>query len=470
MQSMQPMQDHQVNPDTTVIILAAGQGTRMRSRQPKVLHPLGGRPLLAHVIDTARALEPARIVVVHGHGGEAVRAALADAPVTWVEQGEQLGTGHAVAQALPAAQGAERILVLYGDVPLVGADSLRALLTALDGHDLAVQSMRLSDPSGYGRILRDDTGRPVGIVEQKDASAAQQAIDEVNTGFLAARGERLATWLQRVDRDNAQGEYYLTDCLALAVAEGAAVTAVVADDPEQFMGVNDRVQLARLERVHQRRLAEALMRSGVTVMDPARLDIRGRVQAGRDVVLDVNVVLEGEVILEEGVRVGPHCCLRDCHVEADAVIQAHSHLEGARVGPGACIGPFARLRPGAHLAAGVHVGNFVEVKKSRVGEGSKINHLSYVGDARVGRGVNIGAGTITCNYDGAAKHLTVIGDGAFIGSNTALVAPVTVGEEATIGAGSVIHRDAPAGRLTLTRAEQHTREDWQRPKKPDPAP
>ncbi|MFP4245136.1 MAG: bifunctional UDP-N-acetylglucosamine diphosphorylase/glucosamine-1-phosphate N-acetyltransferase GlmU [Ectothiorhodospira sp.] len=467
---MEPMQDTQVNRPTTVIILAAGQGTRMRSRHPKVLHPLGGRPLLAHVIDTARALAPDRILVVHGHGGGAVRSALADAPVTWVEQREQLGTGHAVAQALPEAGPQDRILVLYGDVPLVGVEALKALLDALEGHDLAIQSMRLADPAGYGRILRDTAGRPLGIVEQKDATAAQRAIDEVNTGFLAARGERLAPWLRQVDRNNAQGEYYLTDCLALAVSEGAAVTAVMTGDPEQFMGVNDRVQLARLERIHQRRRAEALMRAGVTVLDPARLDIRGHVEAARDVVLDVNVVLEGEVTLEEGVRVGPHCCLRDCHIGADAVIQAHSVLEGARVGPGARIGPFARLRPGAVLEAEVHVGNFVEVKQSRVGEGSKINHLSYVGDARVGRGVNIGAGTITCNYDGAAKHRTVIGDRAFIGSNTALVAPVTVGEDATIGAGSVIRHDAPAGRLTLSRAGQQTREDWQRPvKKTGPA-
>ncbi|MFP4160845.1 MAG: bifunctional UDP-N-acetylglucosamine diphosphorylase/glucosamine-1-phosphate N-acetyltransferase GlmU [Ectothiorhodospira sp.] len=467
---MEPMQDTQVNRPTTVIILAAGQGTRMRSRHPKVLHPLGGRPLLAHVIDTARALAPDRILVVHGHGGGAVRSALADAPVTWVEQREQLGTGHAVAQALPEAGPQDRILVLYGDVPLVGVEALKALLDALEGHDLAIQSMRLADPAGYGRILRDTAGRPLGIVEQKDATAPQRAIDEVNTGFLAARGERLAPWLRQVDRNNAQGEYYLTDCLALAVSEGAAVTAVMTGDPEQFMGVNDRVQLARLERIHQRRRAEDLMRAGVTVLDPARLDIRGHVEAARDVVLDVNVVLEGEVTLEEGVRVGPHCCLRDCHIGADAVIQAHSVLEGARVGPGARIGPFARLRPGAVLEAEVHVGNFVEVKQSRVGEGSKINHLSYVGDARVGRGVNIGAGTITCNYDGAEKHLTVIDDRAFIGSNTALVAPVTVGEDATIGAGSVIRHDAPAGRLTLSRAGQQTREDWQRPvKKTGPA-
>ncbi|ANB01930.1 bifunctional UDP-N-acetylglucosamine diphosphorylase/glucosamine-1-phosphate N-acetyltransferase GlmU [Ectothiorhodospira sp. BSL-9] len=450
---------------TTVIILAAGQGTRMRSALPKVLHPLAGQPLLAHVIHTAQALMPERVVVVYGHGGDQVRQALADAPVTWVEQTEQLGTGHAVAQALPEAGQDDRVLVLYGDVPLVAQDSLARLLQALDDHELAVQTMMLEDPTGYGRILRDAMGQPVRIVEQKDATADELAIREVNTGFMAAHRRQLEDWLGRVDRNNAQGEYYLTDCISLAAGDGARVAAVVADDPEQFQGVNDRVQLAALERAYQRGQAETLMRAGVSVRDPARLDIRGAVIAGQDVTLDVNVILEGNVTLGQGVSVGAHCVLRNVVVGPGTIIQPHCILEDANIGADARIGPFARIRPGTELAAGVHVGNFVEIKKSRVGEGSKVNHLSYVGDSQVGCGVNVGAGTITCNYDGANKHLTVIGDGAFIGSNTALVAPVTVGEGATIGAGSTINADAPAGQLTLTRAPLETRSDWQRPTK-----
>ncbi|MCG5514688.1 bifunctional UDP-N-acetylglucosamine diphosphorylase/glucosamine-1-phosphate N-acetyltransferase GlmU [Ectothiorhodospira sp. 9100] len=450
---------------TTVIILAAGQGTRMRSALPKVLHPLAGQPLLAHVIHTAQGLMPERIVVVYGHGGDQVRQAMADAPVTWVEQVEQLGTGHAVAQALPEAGQDDRVLVLYGDVPLVAQDSLARLLQGLDDHELAVQTMMLEDPTGYGRILRDAKGQPARIVEQKDATADELAIREVNTGFMAAHRQRLEDWLGRVDRNNAQGEYYLTDCISLAAGDGARVAAVVADDPEQFQGVNDRLQLATLERAYQRRQAEILMRAGVSVRDPARLDVRGTVTAGQDVVLDVNVILEGQVTLAECVQVGAHCVLRNVMVGPGTVIQPHCILEDATIGPDARIGPFARIRPGTDLAAGVHVGNFVEIKKSQVGEGSKVNHLSYVGDSQIGRGVNVGAGTITCNYDGANKHLTVIGDGAFIGSNTALVAPVTVGEGATIGAGSTINADAPAGQLTLTRAPLETRADWQRPTK-----
>ncbi|MBK1671945.1 UDP-N-acetylglucosamine diphosphorylase/glucosamine-1-phosphate N-acetyltransferase [Ectothiorhodospira shaposhnikovii] len=451
--------------ETTIIILAAGQGTRMRSALPKVLHPLGGRPLLSHVIETALSLRPERLAVVYGHGGDQVRERLADVPVTWVEQREQRGTGHAVAQALPVAGPDDRVLILYGDVPLVGAASLQALLDGLDDHALAVQSMILPDPTGYGRIIRDDRGRPLRIVEQKDADAGEQAVNEVNTGFMAARRAALTGWLDQLSPDNAQGELYLTDCIGLAVAEGAPVTVIPATDADEFMGINDRVQLAAMERLYQRRQAEALMRAGVTVMDPARLDIRGTVTAARDVTLDVNVILEGHVVLGEGAHIGPHCVLTHAHVGPGAVIRAHSVIEDARIGPGCTIGPFARLRPGTELDDGVHVGNFVEIKKSRVGQGSKINHLSYVGDTRVGRQVNIGAGTITCNYDGVNKHQTVIGDHAFIGSNTALVAPVTIGEGATIGAGSTINQPAPPGQLTLTRAPQETRPDWQRPVK-----
>ncbi len=452
----------------SVVVLAAGQGKRMRSGRPKVLHALAGRPLLAHVLEAARALGPERSVVVHGHGGEAVRAAFPDPDLAWVEQAERLGTGHAVAQALPALPDAGLVLVLYGDVPLVRPETLARVVEAAGGDGLAVLTARLDDPTGYGRIVRDGAGRLARIVEEKDADEAVRAIREVNTGILVAPAARLRAWVGRLGRDNAQGEYYLTDVVAMAVSEGVPVAAVCAGDPDETLGVNDRLQLARLERIWQRRAAEALMRAGVTVRDPARLEVRGTVKHGRDVELDVGVVLEGSVRLGDGVRVGPYCVLRDVTVADGAEILPFTLVEGAEIGPGTRVGPYARVRPGTRLAAEVRIGNFVELKNAEVGEGSKINHLSYVGDATVGREVNIGAGTITCNYDGAHKHRTVIEDEAFIGSDTQLVAPVTVGRGATIGAGSTITRDAPPGELTLSRAPQVTRPGWKRPRKDEP--
>ncbi len=452
--------------ELTVVVLAAGQGTRMRSRRPKVLHPLADRPLLAHVLDTAERLQPQRLAVVYGHGGDQVREAFADRPgITWVHQAEQLGTGHAVAQALASLEPKGTVLVLYGDVPLLREETLRELLAARAEAELVLLTARIDDPRGYGRILRDEAGRVQGIVEEKDASEAQRLIDEVNTGVLAAGAEALARWVNALERSNAQGEYYLTDVVALAVAEGLAVATRHPREADEFLGVNDRVQLAHLERRYQRRQAQDLMQLGVTLRDPARLDVRGRVEAGRDVVIDVDVILEGEVVLGDGVEIGPFCHLKDVRLGPGCKVLSHSVLEGVEAGEEVSIGPFARLRPGTNLAARAKVGNFVEIKNAQVGEGSKINHLSYVGDAEVGREVNIGAGTITCNYDGANKHRTIIEDRAFIGSDSQLVAPVRIGEGATIGAGSTITRDAPPHALTLSRVPQKTREGWQRPVK-----
>jgi bifunctional UDP-N-acetylglucosamine pyrophosphorylase/glucosamine-1-phosphate N-acetyltransferase len=450
-----------------IVILAAGQGTRMRSALPKVLHPIAGRPMLAHVIATARAMDPARIVVVYGHGGEQVRAAFPDPELQWAEQAEQLGTGHAVQQALPQLAGLERVLVLYGDVPLLRRETLRRLLLAA-GDQVGLLTMNLSDPSGYGRVLRAVDGDVTAIVEHKDASDAQRAISEVNTGILVLPGARLPDWLANLSSDNAQGEYYLTDLIAMAVADGVAVNAAQPDDPLEAEGVNNRVQQATLERAWQQRAAQSLMADGVSFADPARFDLRGRLRCGRDVSIDVNVIVQGDVVLGDRVHVGPNTVLRDVHIGDDVLILENCVLEGASIGPGSRIGPFARLRPGADLVGQAHIGNFVEVKKSTIGLGSKVNHLSYVGDSTVGSGVNLGAGTITCNYDGANKHQTVIGDRAFIGSNTALVAPVTIGEGATIGAGSVIGKDAPAEKLTVGRARQVTIDGWQRPQKHKP--
>jgi bifunctional UDP-N-acetylglucosamine pyrophosphorylase/glucosamine-1-phosphate N-acetyltransferase len=448
-----------------VVVLAAGQGTRMRSALPKVLHPLAGRPLLAHVLDTSHAIGADRICVVFGHGGERVREAMATYNCIWVEQAEQHGTGHALLQAMPQMRDMERVLVIYGDVPLIGADTLLRLAGEAAETDLGVLTAILEDPTGYGRIVRDGGGRVLRNVEQKDATEAELEIDEVNTGFLIADRTRLDDWLSRIGNSNAQGEYYLTDVIGLASADGVEVATSQPGSIEEVSGINDRAQLAALERYYQRRRAEELMRSGVTLMDPVRLDIRGRLTTGQDVTIDVNVIIEGKVSLGDGVSIGPNCLLKDCVIGPYTQVFANCVIEDASVGADAKVGPFARLRPEAALADSVHVGNFVEIKKSSIGEGSKVNHLSYVGDARVGRGVNVGAGTITCNYDGANKHLTVIGDGAFIGSNTALVAPVEIGAGATIGAGSVITRAAPAEKLTVARGRQATVENWQRPRK-----
>ena len=448
-----------------VVVLAAGQGTRMRSALPKVLHPLAGRALLAHVLDTAHALGAARTCVVYGHGGESVPEAMSGYACDWVLQAEQRGTGHAVMQAMPRMADMDRVLVLYGDVPLIRAETLGRLIDDAAGTSLGILTVILEEPGGYGRIVRDGDGRVLRIVEQRDASEAELEIDEINTGFLIADRAGLDAWLSRIDNGNAQGEYYLTDVIAIAVADGVAVATTQPSAVQEVSGVNDRVQLAALERHYQGRMAEDLMRGGVTLADPARIDIRGFLRTGRDVTIDVNLVVEGRVSLGDGVRIGPNCLIRDSVIAEGVEILANCVIEGAQVGPGARVGPFARLRPEAHLDADTHIGNFVEIKKSRVGPGSKVNHLTYVGDAEIGRGVNVGAGTITCNYDGANKFKTVIGDGAFIGSNTALVAPVTVGAGATIGAGSVITSDAPPEELTLARGRQVTIPGWQRPRK-----
>ena len=446
-----------------VVILAAGEGKRMKSRKPKVLMPLAGRPLLAHVLDTARALSPAAIHVVYGHAGEQLRAAFAhDADLRWVEQAERLGTGHALAQALAGIPGQARVLVLYGDVPLLRAATLGPLVQA---PALALLATVLEDPHGYGRVLRDTSGQVAGVVEEKDADAAQRAIRLVNTGILAGDAAALAQWIGRLDRNNAQGEYYLTDVFAMAAAEGHPAACVECADPVEAAGANNPLQLAELEDHHRRRATRALMLAGVRIADPRRLELRGTVDAGMDVELDIDVVLEGRVVLGDDVRIGPFVRLKDVELAAGTLVLAHCDLEGVITRGPCTIGPFARLRPGTELAAGVHVGNFVETKQASLGEGSKANHLTYLGDARIGAGVNVGAGTITCNYDGANKHVTTIGDGAFIGSNASLVAPLTIGARATIGAGSVVTRDAPADALTVARGRQSTLEGWQRPQK-----
>ncbi|MDE2307137.1 MAG: bifunctional UDP-N-acetylglucosamine diphosphorylase/glucosamine-1-phosphate N-acetyltransferase GlmU [Xanthomonadaceae bacterium] len=452
-----------------VIVLAAGAGTRMKSTRPKVLMPLAGRPLLAHVVATARALRPAAIHIVHGHCGEQVQAAFAgQTDLCWVLQAERLGTGHAVEQALAGvpddtSAGSVRVLVLYGDVPLTRAETLQRLVAAGDGFCLL--TTRLADPHGYGRVLCDAHGRVRAVVEEKDADDRQRAVNRVNTGILVAEARALRGWIGRLDRNNAQGEYYLTDIFRMAADEGRAALDVECADPLEAAGANDALQLAALETAYRQRAARALMSDGVRVADPARLDVRGTVEAGRDVELDIDVILEGRVVLGDDVRVGAFTRLKDVQLAAGTVVQPHCDLDGV-ISHGPCtIGPFARLRPGTELDAGVHVGNFVEIKQSRLGEGSKANHLSYLGDSVIGRGVNIGAGTITCNYDGVNKFVTRIDDGAFIGSNSALVAPVTVGAQATIGAGSVITHDAPAGELTVARGRQHTFEGWKRPSK-----
>jgi bifunctional UDP-N-acetylglucosamine pyrophosphorylase/glucosamine-1-phosphate N-acetyltransferase len=445
-----------------VVILAAGEGKRMHSARPKVLQPLAGQPMLAHVIDTARALGADHIHVVHGHGGGAVRHAFKDqADLIWAEQAQQLGTGHAVQQAMPGITTSSRVLVLYGDVPLIRADTLRALLAA-EG-ELAVLAAEPASPAGYGRIVLDGNGNASAIVEHKDATDEQRAIRLVNTGIIVAHAASLRHWLGKIRNDNAQGEYYLTDIFAIAATEGRAAKVVRCTDPQETEGANDPWQLAQLERAWQLRAARALCLQGVRLADPARFDQRGRVQAGRDVEIDVDVVLEGEVVLGDNVRIGPYSRLRNVTLGNGTIVHAHCDLDGAIVGNDCRIGPYARLRPGTELAEAVHVGNFVETKKTHMRKGAKANHLSYLGDAVIGERSNIGAGTITCNYDGVNKFETRIGDDAFIGSNSALVAPVHIGHGATIGAGSVITRDAPDGELVVARAKQTRVPGWKRP-------
>jgi len=447
-----------------VVILAAGEGKRMKSTTAKVLQKIAGKPMLGHVIDTARQLGAAGIHVVYGHGGEQVRAAFADqTDLHWTEQEQRLGTGHAVQQAMPSVPVDARVLVLYGDVPLITAETLQRMLAA-PGR-IAVLVADLADPTGYGRIVRDPQGRVGRIVEHKDADDEQREIRTVNTGILVADGEALRRWLQRLGNDNAQGEYYLTDVFASAAEEFNAAEMVHVQDPIEVEGANDPWQLAQLERAFQRRAARALCVQGARLADPARFDQRGDVRVGHDVEIDVDVVLEGKVVLGDGVRIGPFCRLKDVTLGAGTEVRAHCDLDGVVVEGAAQIGPYSRLRPGTVLADGVHVGNFVETKNARIGVTSKANHLTYLGDVVIGAGVNVGAGTITCNYDGVNKFRTTIEDGAFIGSNSSLVAPVTIGREATIAAGSVITRDAPEGQLTVARARQATIEGWQRPKK-----
>jgi bifunctional UDP-N-acetylglucosamine pyrophosphorylase / glucosamine-1-phosphate N-acetyltransferase len=449
----------------SIVILAAGQGKRMKSDLPKVLQPLADRPLLSHVLDAAKTLKPDAIHVVYGHGGDRVRQVLAEEPVNWVLQAEQLGTGHAVAQAIPAVPDDHQVLILYGDVPLVRQATLEQLLARCSAQSIAVLTVELADPTGYGRVVRDAAGNVVRIVEQKDANTKERAIREINTGLIAAPAGALRKWLAALKNDNAQGEYYLTDIIVMAARDGLKVNAVIAPTEAEVLGVNDKVQLAQLEAALRAERAKALMLEGVTLADPARLDVRGRVSVGRDVFIDVNVVLVGEVVLGDRVRIGPNCYLKDCRIEADTEVHPNCVIDRASVGPRNSIGPFARLRPESVLHEDVHIGNFVEVKKSEIGAGSKANHLTYLGDATVGSKVNIGAGTVTVNYDGVNKWRTEIGDGAFIGSGSMLVAPVKIGANANTGAGSTITRDAPEGKLTLGRARQVTIDGWRRPEK-----
>ncbi len=448
-----------------VVILAAGQGKRMRSARPKVLQPLAGRPLLAHVLATARSLAASGICVVYGHGGEQVRQAL-DAPdLCWAMQAEQLGTGHAVQQAVPHLPASGRVLVLYGDVPLTRRETLASLVDAAGDKGFALLTVALDDPAGYGHIVRDAAQRVTRIVEHKDASEAERAIREVNTGILCCQAQDLRRWLAALTNDNAQGEYYLTDIIALAVRDGIAIQTAQPAAVWETLGVNDRAQLAELERLHQRNQAAALMQAGVMLIDPARIDIRGELVCGRDVEIDVGCIFEGRVEIGDGARIGAYSVLKDARIGAGATLHAYCHIDGATVGAANLIGPYARLRPGTELADDVHIGNFVEVKNSKIAAHSKANHLAYVGDADVGSKVNIGAGTITCNYDGANKFRTVIEDEVFIGSDTQLVAPVRVGKGATLGAGTTLTHDAPAGQLTLSRAKQITIPGWRRPVK-----
>ncbi len=447
-----------------VVILAAGQGTRMRSALPKVLHGIAGKPMVQHVIETAQSLGTAAIHTVIGHGAEQVQRQLADLPSQWVLQEQQLGTGHAVAQALPGVADDSCVLVLYGDVPLVRADTLKQLLQAAD-NGVALLTVELSDPTGYGRILRDAQGSIRAIVEQKDATPEQLAVREVNTGILAAPAVLLKQWLPQLKANNAQGEYYLTDIIGMAVAQGVAVTAQQPRAPWEVQGVNNRLQLAELERCHQRNIAEQLMTDGVTLADPARIDVRGTLRCGRDCFIDIGCVFEGDVWLGDNVSIGPNCVIKHATIGDGAEIDSFSAIEEAVIGAGAHVGPFARLRPGTELAAKARVGNFVETKKAKIGPGSKVNHLTYLGDCTIGTNANVGAGTITCNYDGVNKFKTEIGDGAFIGSNSSLVAPVKIGANATVGAGSVITGDVPDANLAVARGKQRNIDGWQRPQK-----
>jgi bifunctional UDP-N-acetylglucosamine pyrophosphorylase/glucosamine-1-phosphate N-acetyltransferase len=449
----------------SVIILAAGQGTRMRSTLPKVLHQLAGRPLLSHVIEKARQLNPEQIIVVYGHGGEIVPETIGGKDITWVRQELQLGTGHAVLQALPYIKPNTILLILYGDVPLVEFNTLQKLLATASEEIIGLVTAKPPNPTGYGRIIRDKFGRISKIVEEADASAVQREIREVNTGIMTVESRYLERIVPKLNNNNAQGEYYLTDIIEYAIAEDEMIATVSALDPMEVIGVNDREQLVCLERTYQEREAARLMREGISFSDPKRFDLRGELEAGQDVHIDVNVILEGRVALSNNVKIGPNCYIRNAVLGAGVEVFANCVIEEAIINAHARIGPFARIRPETKLGERVHVGNFVEIKKSTINEDSKVNHLSYIGDTTIGKKVNIGAGTITCNYDGASKHCTIIEDNVFVGSDTQLVAPVKIGANATIGAGSTITHDAPPGELTLSRASQQTRPGWKRPTK-----
>jgi len=447
-----------------VIILAAGKGTRMRSSLPKVLHPVAGRPMVSHVIATARELSAEKIHLVYGHGGETMQTRLNKNDVEWVLQAEQLGTGHAVAQAMPTIPDDANVLVLYGDTPLITAATLQTLLAVQPENGIGLLTVSLTNPTGYGRILRS-AGQVIGIVEQKDASIGQQQINEVNTGVLVAPAKQLKQWLAGLTNQNAQGEYYLTDVIAAAHNSGSSIQTAQPTCAQEVEGANNRLQLANLERFYQKRAAEQLMLDGVTLLDPARFDLRGSLICGEDVVLDVNVIVEGQVELGHRVQIGAGCILKNCCIADDSIISPYSIIESSTLAEGCTVGPFARLRPGAELAAQAHVGNFVELKNAKLGVGSKAGHLSYLGDSDIGANVNIGAGTITCNYDGANKHKTIIEDDVFVGSDTQLVAPVRIAKGATLAAGSTITRDVGEDELVLTRVKQHHVVGWLRPVK-----
>ncbi|MGY6587925.1 MAG: bifunctional UDP-N-acetylglucosamine diphosphorylase/glucosamine-1-phosphate N-acetyltransferase GlmU [Wenzhouxiangella sp.] len=447
----------------SAIVLAAGEGKRMKSRRPKVLQPIGGRPMLHHLIESIGAVGPGQTLVVTGSGADQVEASLAETGCLFARQPERLGTGHAAMQALPLVADDSRVLILPGDMPLIRPETLKSLLASQA--DLALLSFMADDPTGYGRILRDAQGRVLAIREQRDASADELAVNEVNSGVMCARAGDFARWLDQISDDNAQGEYYLTDCIAIAAGEGRRVDAVVAPDADELMGANDRAQLAQLEAVFQNRARQALMAQGATLADPSRVIVRGHVACGQDVFIDADVLLQGDITLGDDVQIGQGCVLKDCSLASGTQLAPYTVIESAST-TGACtVGPFARLRPGTELAEGVKIGNFVETKNARFERGAKASHLSYVGDARVGEGANLGAGTITCNYDGVNKHRTDIGAGAFVGSNSALVAPVEIGQNATIGAGSVISQQAPADTLTVARARQRSLPSWKRPEK-----
>lgn len=450
--------------DVSVVVLAAGQGSRMKSRQPKVLHKLAGLPLAAHVVNTARQFT-SDISMVIGHGAEEVRQYFGSQQIKFCLQAEQLGTGHAVAQALPELPKSGAVLVLYGDVPLTRKETLEVLVSKVGEHSMGLLTVNVDEPAGYGRIIRDDGGNVQKIVEHKDANSEQLKVQEINSGIIAVPAWMLHQWLPELSNNNVQGEYYLTDLIAMAVEGGVAVQTVHPGHEEETLGVNNRTQLAELERWYQSQVAEQLMTNGVTLQDPARIDVRGTLTTGQDCWIDVNCVFEGEVVLGDNVEIHSNCVIRNATIASGAVIEASSIVDEASVGEGAVVGPFARLRPGTQLEANAKVGNFVETKKSRIGAGSKVNHLSYVGDTTIGAGANIGAGTITCNYDGINKHQTTIGDGAFVGSNSTLVAPVTIEPGAFIGAGSVLTKTAPAEQLTVGRARQVTLPNWQKPVK-----